>query len=368
MSTKNSGNTGATVFSAQPKTAFWRTGVAEPGVYGYENLYKSGFQLPANARFSTYGSCFAQHISRALQGRGQPWVDAEPAPSNFPEHLEARFNYSIFSSRTANIYTARALEYWVSLATTPELADTVELWEEDGRWRDSLRPMIEPDGFDDAEECRAMLRGTARAFRRSIIDTDVFVFTLGLTEGFENAQSGQPYAMCPGTLAGSFDGDLHQFHNYSYPQIMASMKAAIEGMRALNPALKLILTVSPVPLTATASQDHVLVATTYSKSVLRAVAGDLAQEDAGIDYFPSYEIIASPPTRGQFFLPNMRSVAPYGVQLVMEHFFAGLDLSGARLTHAADKAAQDRQAVLKAEERALELACEEQVLEAMNAH
>ncbi|PIE14453.1 MAG: GSCFA family protein [Rhodobacterales bacterium] len=368
MGQTKTGQASDTPFSRQPKTSFWRTGVAEPGVYRYEGLFKSSYELPKNARFSTYGSCFAQHISRALQARGQPWVDAEPAPSNLSDNLARRFNYGIYSARTANIYTARALEYWVSLARSPELTEKVELWENDGRWRDSLRPMIEPDGFDDADECRAMLRGTVQAFRRSITETEVFVFTMGLTEGFENADTGQPYAMCPGTLAGSYDSEQHLFRNYTYPQIMSAMKRAIAGMRALNPGLRFILTVSPVPLTATAGDDHVLVATTYSKSVLRAVAGDLAAEDAGIDYFPSYEIIASPPTRGQFFEPNMRSVSPYGVALVMEHFFAGLNLAGKKLKHGPDKAAKARRAALRAEEKAHDLACEEQVLEAQNAH
>ena len=40
-----------------------------------------------------------------------------------------------------------------------------------------------------------------------------------------------------------------------------------------TPKLRILLTVSPVPLTATAGDDHVLLATTYSKSVLRAGRG-----------------------------------------------------------------------------------------------
>ncbi|WP_137699981.1 GSCFA domain-containing protein [Marimonas lutisalis] len=354
-------------FSRQPATAFWRTGVAEPGLYRYENLWQTGFSLPANVQFATYGSCFAQHISRALVSRGLGWVNAEPSPSNFPADLERRFNYGIYSARTANIYTARALECWVALARDPALCDGIELWNEAGRTRDSLRPMIEPDGFDDEDECRLMLRGTAHAFRRSVEDADVFVFTMGLTEGFENAETGQPYAMCPGTLAGNYDEARHVFRNYTYPQIMTAMQTAIAGLRAINPGLRIILTVSPVPLTATASGDHVLAATTYSKSVLRAVAGDLAAQDDAIAYFPSYELIATAPTRGQFYEPNMRSVSPYGVQLVMEHFFAGLDLSAPQIKRAPSRL-KARQAAIRAEQKAEDLACEEQALEAQNAN
>lgn len=78
-----------------------------------------------------------------------------------------------------------------------------------------------------------------------------------------------------------------------------------------------------MPLAATATDNHVLVATTYSKSVLRSVAGELSEDHADIHYFPSYEIISSHPARGMFFEPDLRNVNPFGVDLVMRHFFSG---------------------------------------------
>jgi len=104
------------------------------------------------------------------------------------------------------------------------------------------------------------------------------------------------------------------------------LSAAIAMMRAANPELRIVLTVSPVPLTATATGAHVLVASTYSKSVLRAAAGQLAQEREYVEYFPAYELIASAPSRAVFFERNLRSVSAAGVDFVMRHFFAGMAL------------------------------------------
>jgi hypothetical protein len=84
--------------------------------------------------------------------------------------------------------------------------------------------------------------------------------------------------------------------------------------------LRILLTVSPVPLTATATNQHVLSATSYSKSVLRAVSGDLAQSDDAVDYFPSYEIITNQAARSAFYDHNLRSVRNAGVQTVMRTF------------------------------------------------
>ncbi|MCA0045125.1 GSCFA domain-containing protein [Celeribacter litoreus] len=350
-----------------PPSAFWRTGVAEAGLFGYRNLWSSAWKLPKDARFSTFGSCFAQHISRALLSREMNWFNGEPAPGKTPDHIASKYNYGVFSARTGNIYTAAQLLVWVELAAGLRDAASVEYWEDgNGRWHDMLRPRIEPNGFISKEEAQASVASTARSFARCITQSDVFVFTLGLTEGWINSKTGQTYSICPGTGIGTFDPDAHQFHNYTYPEILEGLTKAFETMRGLNADLRVLLTVSPVPLVATASGDHVLVATQYSKSVLRAVAGHLAQTDDTVDYFPSYEIIAAPPTRAAFFEPNMRSIAPQGVELVMKHFFSGLDLSGSARHSSEKDAVAEAQAASERELSQEELVCEEMILDKFN--
>ncbi len=352
-------------YASLPPTAFWRSGVAEPGLYGMSGLWRSRWRLPSDARFATYGSCFAQHISRALVANGIGWVDAEPAPARCPAPVATAFNYGVYSSRTGNIYSSAQLLHLVRLATGAADPAATEIWEDGGRYFDSLRPAIEPNGFSDPEEALLSRLSMLRAFRRSVVRADIFVYTLGLTESWENAETGQPYPICPGTLTGRFDAAAHVFHNLGFAEIRAQLEEAFTLMRALNPGLRILLTVSPVPLTATKSGHHVLVATTHSKSILRAVAGELVAADPGTDYFPSYEIIAGAPARAGFFAPNMRSVVQAGVDQVMRHFFAGLDLS-APAAHAGDAAAAIREDALNAPMDAEELACEEAVLEAFN--
>jgi len=129
--------------------------------------------------------------------------------------------------------------------------------------------------------------------------------------------------MAPGTLAGEYEPARYRFHNLSYGDILSDLQAFRDRLRSVNPTARILLTVSPVPLTATATNDHVLVATTYSKSVLRAVAGEMAGDFDDVFYFPSYEIISSHPSRGVYFNPDLRSVNQCGVDYVMSHFFTG---------------------------------------------
>ena len=63
-----------------------------------------------------------------------------------------------------------------------------------------------------------------------------------------------------------------------------------------------------------------LSSTTYSKSVLRAIAGHWA-EKAFVDYFPSYEIVTNPRMHSTGFTDNLRSVRNETVEVVMKHFF-----------------------------------------------
>ena len=82
----------------------------------------------------------------------------------------------------------------------------------------------------------------------------------------------------------------------------------------------MILTVSPVPLTATYSKAHILVANTHSKSILRSAAAQLSTSN-NIDYFPSYEIVTNPRNILNAYNANLRSIKDETIELVMKHFF-----------------------------------------------
>lgn len=347
--------------------AFWRSGVAQAGAYGLKSLWQSKWQLPFDARFATFGSCFAQHISAALRARGMAWVDGEPAPMATPKSVAQAYHYGVFSARTANIYTAAQLLLLLRMVAGDVAAEGPELWPDGDRWRDSLRPLIEPEGFASQAECLASRGAMLLGLRRAIEAADVLVFTMGLTEGWETVQ-GQALAACPGTAGGLFDPARHRFVNYRAAAIRQDLEASLALMQAINPKLRLLLTVSPVPLTATASRAHVLVATHHSKAVLRTVAGELAADRGDVDYFPAYEVITGPQARHGFYAPNLRDVVTQGVGLVMEHFFAGLRLE-APLRHVAHKArARHALRAVAAEIGTEALACEEAMLEVWNDH
>ena len=299
---------------------FWAKAVAQKNMFDIAELWDPKYKIGKSTKVATYGSCFAQHIGRALHARGYNWLISEPSPHGLNEENARKFNYGVFTARTGNIYSVSLLRQWLSWSiegrSVPE-----EVWEKEGRFFDPFRPNIEPGGFLSADEVRKSRQVAIDAFKKSITDADVFVFTLGLTESWFCTNQTYEYPMCPGTVAGEFNPTAHEFLNQDYTFIRKTLIESIRLMRSCNPKLKILLTVSPVPLTATMSENHVLIATMESKSILRAVAGSVQRQFPFVDYFPSYEIINSTPYRGGFFEPNQRQVNHSGVDHVMKVFF-----------------------------------------------
>ncbi len=347
-------------YTSLSSKAFWRTGVADTAPDVFADLWTPKFSITPTTPILTVGSCFAQHLGRALRDAGYRWEIPETAPYGLPESAAATFHYGYFSFRIGNVYTPVVLETWLNWAAGQKTMDR-EIWEVDGAFYDPLRPQVEPGGFETADELFAARDETLAAMRRGIADSDIFVLTLGLTEAWQNSATGLTYATCPGTIAGSFDPELHVFRNFSFEKIRAQVRGIRTLLQSLNPDIKMILTVSPVPLTATAASDqHVLTATGYSKSVLRAVAGELCANHADVDYFPSYEIVALHPLKGALFESNLRSVRPAGVVHVMKHFFAALDGDRSAVP---DQSSPDMQAAVEQELEALDIVCEDEQLE-----
>jgi hypothetical protein len=310
-------------YRSLPPRSFWRTAVAEPDPRDITDLWTPSFTIGQDEPVLTAGSCFAAHIGPALLDNGMHWYDTEPAPPGLTRQQRRARQYGVFSFRTGSIYTAALLRQWLSWAMDPTAPPT-EVWTEDGRAFDPYRPSVEPDGHADAEAVLAARRSTLAAIRGGLSGAGCLVFTLGLTETWFDRDDGTVYPTCPGTVRGTFDERRHGFRNATAAEVHDDLAAAITLARTDNPELRVLLTVSPVPLTATATGGHALTATTYSKSVLRAAAGQLADTHEHVDYFPSYELITGFPFRGAFYEPNLRTVTPDGVAFVMREFFRAI--------------------------------------------
>ena len=314
----------STPYNRLPRESFWRHGLAVEPSGVPAGLYRKAWDISRSDKIATAGSCFAQHIGRSLKAKGFNLLDVEPAPSGLPEAERARYGYGIYSARYGNIYTTRQLLQLLQQAFDIWTPGDV-IWEKDGGYVDALRPAIEPEPFGSRDEVLALRRFHLKNVRRMFEEMDVFIFTLGLTECWVDAETGAVFPIVPGAAGGRFDADKHVFCNLGFEQTYRDLAAFLDLLLEVRGGrgARVLLTVSPVPLAATALPRHVQVSTVYSKSVLRAVAGQVADERADVDYFPSYEIITSPWKGADFFnASDRRTVTEDGVAAAMAAFFS----------------------------------------------
>ncbi len=303
-------------YSELPDAAYWRRAVAQAGEL--DPMTEPPFRFGAKNAVVAAGSCFAQHIGRYLKANGYNYLITEPAHPLVSARAELRMNYGVYSARYGNIYTPRQLLQLFDRAYG-RFTPREDAWlESGGVVLDPFRPQIQPGGFNSERELQFDRDRHFRSVREAFEKLDVFIFTLGLTEAWRSRDDGAVFPLCPGVAGGVFDHARHEFINFDVDAIVADMNAFFERLRAVNRRARVILTVSPVPLMATAEPRHVLVSTVYSKSALR-VACDILARQKGVAYFPAYEIVAGGFAH-DYFAADRRSVTEGGVAHVMRVF------------------------------------------------
>jgi hypothetical protein len=314
--------------------AFWRACVGRDDDDALAGLWSPKLALDRATPLMTAGSCFAQHLHRALVRGGWNVLQGEDMSAHLPKRVCQRYGYNLFSARYGNIYTARQFRQLVEHALSDAPPPTL-IWDKDSQYVDALRPAVEPEGLGTPDQVRRSRAEHMRALRAVLEQAACIVLTLGLTECWIDRETGLALPTAPGTIAGSYDPARVFLHNFTHAEVIEDVRATRDLLRAHGLQARFLLTVSPVPLAATASGGHVGPASAYSKSVLRAACGELCLSDRDFDYFPAFEIIASPIAGGPYFDNYGRQPTDKGVQLVLKAFGLALgDDAGAALEQA----------------------------------
>jgi hypothetical protein len=287
-------------YSDVPAMQIARRAPADPQIGGR-------FRLTRSDRIASAGSCFAQRITDGLRNSGYRYLVTEPG------------NSESYSARYGEIYSTLQL-LQIAQAATGAFVPAEQPWPaDDGRWLDPFRPRIEPGGFASPQAVIDERKRHLAAVKTLLEEADVFVFTAGLTETWCSKIDGAAFPICPGTGVGSYDSDRYIFRNLGIDENIANLDAFLKLAWSLNPALRVIFTVSPVPLAATMEPRHVVQSTTWSKSVLRVAVEEMRRRYELVDYFAAYEIVMGARPNG--FEDDGRTVTPAAVNTVVASFF-----------------------------------------------
>ncbi len=346
-----------------PDYQFWKKEKAITQPELFDPVIAAPFKIKKKEAIVTAGSCFAQHVARYLNNSGFNHYISEPAHPMFSADIAKQCNYGTFSARYGNIYTARQLKQLLQRAYGL-FEPKNQTWQGKGNSVvDPFRPQIQPGGFISEKELEIDRKHHLASVRKSIENMSVFVFTLGLTECWIDKEDGSVYPLAPGVAGGKYDPKKTNYHNFSLEETVADLLFSLNFIREKNPKVKFILTVSPVPLNATKEDRHVFVSTTWSKAVLRLAAEEAVNKLDQCCYFPSYEIITSPYSRGSYFEADCRSVKNEGVEHVMGLFLKHFgNIDSTPVPNKESKTVSEAEVHLQAMKKNIDILCDEEAI------
>lgn len=312
-------------------THAWKTAAKNklskyPGLKNKERLYplaspesKPSFEFSQDTPIFAVGSCFAANVSRSLRSASFNVINNKV---EIPEGLELE------GSNIFRKYTLPSIVNEIRWALDPESPfpedSLIEI--DDNKWRD-----LQINGVVLTGERESVLEFRRRYTEQfsKVKDAEVFVVTLGYVETWYDHEYGI-YLNSTATMPicrkhpGRFT-----FEVLDYQQILDGLNELRELLKKFcNKNIRILVTVSPVPLLSTFRNCDVIVANSYSKSVQRAAVEVFSQHD-DVDYFPSYETVVVSEPGHVWGKADFRHVSADAVDHIMSNVlrnYSGVDV------------------------------------------
>jgi hypothetical protein len=182
------------------------------------------------------------------------------------------------------------------------------LLEQNGLWV-SLRHHGSFSG-SDRNTCLTGINSRLQAGARNLREADILLITFGTAWVYRYRKTGEIAANCHRFPAADFDR-----FRLTPEEIVAGYEKLITTLSALNPALKIVFTVSPIRHWKEGAHGNQL-----SKSVLLLAIDELAGRFEQISYFPSYEIVLDELRDYRFYDTDMLHLSGQAVEYIWERF------------------------------------------------
>ena len=213
------------------------------------NLNREPKFLNKTTRFFTMGSCFARNLAKSLNDSGY-----------VSHHME-------ISEYINTTFANRVFVDWLSDADVDDVA------------RDRIVELLPPG---------ASKENTLQVIRNS----DVFILTLGVAAAFFDRTTGAFVLPRPSALNSRALAEKYLSRTTSVKENVDNVLHLITFVRSISPGIRIVVTVSPVPLLASFEYESAVQADCLSKSTMRLVAHEVVNNSniQDILYWPSFEV------------------------------------------------------------------------------
>ena len=249
--------------------------------------------LSSSSHILTIGSCFAVELANAIRRlnlRGK----IHPAGT-------------FYSTKTISQELRRSFNKWPEYYTEP-------IW----RVKEGFaHPFKDPKTFfSSLEELRAWSDSVDEEADRLLRAADIIVLTFGLTEVWQNSSTGAYFRQFP------CDQDMQAdfaFKQLTVQEMLDDLDVIYRLISRYTNA-SIILTVSPVPLGATFTNQHVCIANIESKSRIRAAVSEFVSTHHDVHYFHSYELVSTAERLSDFMREDGRHLHRHAADYIIHEF------------------------------------------------
>lgn len=266
------------------------------------------FRIGRGERVFVMGSCFAVRVREALASLGFDATDGG---------LDLKYN-------------AFAMLQEVRWSLSGGFGAQHVLRTPDGRWFNPHRhPATVRATREEALDAHLAAQRIAGELLRH---ADVLVLTYGLIEAWHDRSTNLYTNETPAISELPHARERFELRQTRHAENQRAIVELVRLARAANPKLRIIASVSPIPLKATFCGPDVLVSNGVSKATLRSALheaiAELAQDGTVVDYFSSFEIVTYAPRRDDVWestfpdgRPDGRHVKPEFVQRAITSAF-----------------------------------------------
>nr|WP_321454989.1 GSCFA domain-containing protein [uncultured Cohaesibacter sp.] len=269
------------------------------------------FKLSPQSSYFMIGSCFARNMEHILSASGKNVLSAK---LDLPEDVAQAVGASttVLTKFTTNSMLTE-LKMVLEGLEFPDYG-LIELSE--GKFWNPQLHKIGALERSRAVEVHQLVHNTIETIK----DADVVLITLGLTEEWWDTVLDVPLNGTPIDWRFAKKTGRFEFRNSGFDENRQRVEELVNIIKThSNRDVRVVLTVSPVPLQRTFSKTDIIVANSYSKSVLRSAAQEVSSKYDWVDYYPSFEMVMYSP-RAESWRHDQRHVRYEQVQKILQKF------------------------------------------------
>ena len=228
------------------------------------------------------GSCFAIEIAKWLQSNSFNYLTSDSSPVT---------SEGLFASSAG----------WGTIFNTPSAFQTIK-WAFNPEDRPKviyqlgdkyLDPLIEEFSLTESQiqNYDKIVGDIISDSNRVLKNADVLILTIGLNEVFRLLPTKYYFHRTPW----EFNPAYFKAEDLSVEENINYLLSAIDLLRQHNPSIKIIVSVSPVPLIRSFHKNrHVAESTSISKAILRLAVDEVVNSRSDVYYFGSFETVMYP--------------------------------------------------------------------------